>query len=77
MFITGWKLWMFAYTDGLTETINEKEENSARNVGGLPGGQPQQRQWAMHQDIIVKLDGFKGKNNVIKNDITMLSCRVI
>jgi sigma-B regulation protein RsbU (phosphoserine phosphatase) len=67
---------LFCYTDGLTETINEQgdefgqaalikyfEENHNKDLT------------TMHQDIIVTLDGFKGKNSY-RDDITMLSCRV-
>jgi len=67
---------LFCYTDGLTETINEKgeeygqsslfkyfEENHYKDLNTI------------HQDIIVNLDGFKGRNSY-RDDITMLSCRV-
>jgi sigma-B regulation protein RsbU (phosphoserine phosphatase) len=67
---------LFAYTDGLTETVNEDnvefglqsllnyfEKNSTKDIRTI------------HQDIIVALDGFKGKNGY-RDDITMLSCRV-
>jgi sigma-B regulation protein RsbU (phosphoserine phosphatase) len=67
---------LFAYTDGLTETANEKEEEFG--VGSLikyfeTNHQKDIR--TMHQDIIVALDGFKGKNSY-RDDITMLTCRV-
>ncbi len=67
---------LFAYTDGLTETVNEDnvefgtealidyfEKNSSKDIRTI------------HQDIIVALDGFKGKN-AYRDDITMLTCRV-
>ncbi len=67
---------LFAYTDGLTETINEDnvefglesllqyfEKNKHKDIRTI------------HQDIIVNLDGFKGKN-AYRDDITMLTCRV-
>jgi sigma-B regulation protein RsbU (phosphoserine phosphatase) len=67
---------LFAYTDGLTETINEDneefglqsllnyfEKNSSKDIRTI------------HQDIIVALDGFKGRNGY-RDDITMLTCRV-
>jgi sigma-B regulation protein RsbU (phosphoserine phosphatase) len=67
---------LFAYTDGLTETINEKGEEfgldslinymKANSLKGLK---------TIHQDIIVALDGFKGSNGY-RDDITILSCRV-
>jgi sigma-B regulation protein RsbU (phosphoserine phosphatase) len=67
---------LFAYTDGLTETVNEAGEeygvdslmdyfkkNSGKDIKTI------------HQDIIVGLDGFKGTNSY-RDDITMLTCRV-
>jgi phosphoserine phosphatase RsbU/P len=67
---------LLCYTDGLTETINEAgeefgqqalmdyfEKNHNRNLKDI------------HQDIIVSLDGFKGRNGY-RDDITMLTCRV-
>jgi len=67
---------LFCYTDGLTETVNEQ---------GVEYGQESLMEYfkhnynkdlkTIHQDIIVGLDGFKGKNGY-RDDITMLSCRV-
>jgi phosphoserine phosphatase RsbU/P len=69
---------LFLYTDGLIETINEdgqefgmqalmdyfnRHETHTKNLK------------VIHQDIIVALDSFKGKNGY-HDDITMLSCRV-
>lgn len=67
---------LFAYTDGLTETVNENgvefgqqalidyfEKNKQKDIRTI------------HQDIIVALDGFKGRNSY-RDDITMLTCRV-
>jgi phosphoserine phosphatase RsbU/P len=67
---------LFMYTDGLTETVNEDgqefglqslldyfEKNKEKNIKTI------------HQDIIVNLDGFKGRNGY-RDDITMLTCRV-
>jgi phosphoserine phosphatase RsbU/P len=67
---------LLAYTDGLTETTNEEghefgpesllkyfEENHKKDLR------------VIHQDIIVRLDGFKG-NNSYRDDITLLTCRV-
>jgi phosphoserine phosphatase RsbU/P len=76
-FVTGLKNFtLFAYTDGLTETSNEQgqefglswlqsyfEKNSQKDLKEI------------HQDIIVTLDGFKGRNPY-RDDITMLTCRV-
>jgi sigma-B regulation protein RsbU (phosphoserine phosphatase) len=67
---------LFCYTDGLTETVNEDgkefgveylttyfEENHNKDLKTI------------HQDLIVALDGFKGRNSY-RDDITLLSCRV-
>lgn len=71
------EFFLFAYTDGLTETLNEKEEEFGQEalVKYLTENQNKDLK-DMHQDIIVTLDGFKGSNGY-KDDITMLSCRVI
>jgi phosphoserine phosphatase RsbU/P len=69
---------LFCYTDGLTETVNEK--------GNEFGVEPLMEYFndpkslnknlkVIHQDIIVALDKFKGKNGY-HDDITILSCRV-
>jgi len=70
------EFFLFCYTDGLTETLNESgqefgvqvlrdyvEKNYFKNLKTI------------HQDIIVALDGFKGLNGY-RDDITMLTCRV-
>jgi phosphoserine phosphatase RsbU/P len=43
--------------------MNYFKKNSGRDIKTI------------HQDIIVELDGFKGKNSY-RDDITMLTCRV-
>ena len=70
------EFFLFCYTDGLTETVNEEgqefgvdalrkyiEQNHFKDLSTI------------HQDIIVALDGFKGLNGY-RDDITLLSCRV-
>ena len=70
------EFFLFSYTDGLTETVNEDgvefgmnwlteyiKKNNDKNLK------------VIHQDIIVALDGFKGRN-AYRDDITMLSCKV-
>ncbi len=70
------EFFLFCYTDGLTETINEEgkefgvdylttyfEKNHNKDLKTI------------HQDLIVALDGFKGRNSY-RDDITLLSCRV-
>ncbi|HMR57890.1 MAG TPA: PP2C family protein-serine/threonine phosphatase, partial [Cyclobacteriaceae bacterium] len=67
---------LLAYTDGLTETVNEKGEEFGVQalVNYLQANQTKDIR-TMHQDIIVNLDGFKGRNSY-RDDITILSCRV-
>jgi phosphoserine phosphatase RsbU/P len=69
---------LFCYTDGLTETINE--EGNEFGVEALLDyfGKDQiyhKSLRTIHQDIIVALDHFKGRNGY-HDDITILSCRV-
>jgi len=67
---------LFCYTDGLTETLNEKgEEYGQQALIDYFTENNQKELKTIHQDIIVRLDGFKGKNSY-RDDITMLSCRV-
>ncbi|MFM9076034.1 MAG: PP2C family protein-serine/threonine phosphatase [Bacteroidota bacterium] len=67
---------LFCYTDGLSETVSETgleygihpvidylEANKGRDLS------------LIHQDIIIGLDHFKGRNSY-RDDITMLSCAV-
>ncbi len=67
---------LFAYTDGLTETINEQgEEFGLESLMNYMKGNSLKDLKTIHQDIIVTLDGFKGANGY-RDDITILSCRV-
>ncbi len=71
------EFFLFAYTDGLTETTNENEQEFGQeSLMKYIEANLNKDLKTMHQDIIVTLDGFKGKNGY-KDDITMLSCRVI
>lgn len=67
---------LFAYTDGLTETRNENGDEYGQDrlldYFRLNGQKDLQE---MHQDIIISLDDFKGRNNY-NDDITLLSCKV-
>ncbi|MGE0590207.1 MAG: SpoIIE family protein phosphatase [Cyclobacteriaceae bacterium] len=77
-FITGLdEFLLFAYTDGLTETTNENDDEFGQEalVDYLTKNHNKDLKM-IHQDIIVALDGFKGKNGY-KDDITMLTCRVL
>lgn len=69
---------LFCYTDGLTETLNEQGQEFG--VEALMKYFTDQNTFnkdlkVIHQDIIVALDKFKGKNGY-HDDITILSCRV-
>ncbi len=67
---------LFCYTDGLTETVNEKDEEFGQSsLMEYFNANHNKDLNTIHQDIIVQLDGFKGKNSY-RDDITMLSCRV-
>ena len=78
-FVTGLEdFLLFCYTDGLTETINEA--GNEYGVEALLEYFKLEQTYlkdlpTIHQDIIVALDNFKGKNGY-HDDITILSCRV-
>lgn len=78
-FITGLdEFLLFCYTDGLTETINEAQEEYGQEslIAYFQQDSILERDLkTIHQDIIVALDCFKGRNSY-HDDITMLSCRV-
>lgn len=78
-FITGLdEFLLFCYTDGLTETINEAHEEYGQEslIAYFEQDSILERDLkTIHQDIIVALDCFKGRNSY-HDDITMLSCRV-
>ncbi len=67
---------LFCYTDGLTETINEdgKEFGADYLIEYFKNNHYKDLK-TIHQDLIVALDGFKGRNSY-RDDITLLSCRV-
>jgi sigma-B regulation protein RsbU (phosphoserine phosphatase) len=67
---------LFAYTDGLTETTSEdnKEFGLESLLEYLKDNSHKDLQ-TIHNDIIINLDGFKGRN-AYRDDITLLSCRV-
>jgi sigma-B regulation protein RsbU (phosphoserine phosphatase) len=78
-FVTGLEdFLLFCYTDGLTETINEN--GNEYGVEALLEYFMKEQTYnkdlkTIHQDIIVSLDNFKGRNGY-HDDITILSCRV-
>ena len=67
---------LFMYTDGLTETMSEQDEEygSERLIEYFKKNSHKDLQ-EIHQDVIINLDNFKGRNRY-RDDITMLSCRV-
>ena len=69
---------LFCFTDGLTETVNESEQEfgSDRLMEYFQNEETYTKDLKdIHQDIIVALDNFKGRNSY-HDDITILSCRV-
>lgn len=67
---------LLAYTDGLTETSNEEgKEFGEESLMKYFENNHQKDLSIIHQDIIVQLDGFKGRNSY-RDDITLLTCRV-
>lgn len=67
---------LFCYTDGVTETENEEgEEFGIGKLINYFDKNFHKDVRTIHQDILIELDSFKGKNGY-KDDITMLSCRV-
>jgi len=69
---------LFCFTDGVTETVNETEQEfgSDRLMEYFQNEETYTKDLKdIHQDIIVALDNFKGRNSY-HDDITILSCRV-
>lgn len=67
---------LFAYTDGLTETVNEEgKEFGVERLTEYFQQNHMKDLKTIHQDLIVALDGFKGRKGY-RDDITLLSCRV-
>lgn len=76
-FIEGLEEFMlFCYTDGLTETENEQgEEYGMQRLEDYLKINAWKDLKNVHQDIIINLDTYKGRN-AYKDDITILSCRI-
>jgi len=67
---------LFCYTDGLTETMNEEEQEFGQQaLIDYFEKNHNKELTTIHQDIIVALDGFKGRNSY-RDDITILTCRI-
>ncbi len=67
---------LFCYTDGLTETLNEEDEEFGEERLAAFFDEHSTRDLKMiHQDIIIALDEFKGTKNY-RDDITLLSCKI-
>lgn len=67
---------LLCYTDGVTETANEKgEEYGLERLTEYISENSHKDLKEIHQDIIVNLDEFKGLE-AYKDDITILSCRI-
>jgi sigma-B regulation protein RsbU (phosphoserine phosphatase) len=67
---------LFTYTDGLTETFNDKDEEFGfdRLMKLIENKFPEDLS-DLHTDIVKELDVFKGTRSY-HDDITMLSCRI-
>ncbi len=66
----------FAFTDGVTETMNENnEEFGSERLKTLLMENKDADLRDLHREVIHSLDVFKGKH-AYNDDITMLSCRV-
>ncbi len=67
----------FGYTDGLTETFSEAEEEFGHERLLMALSDIRTRSLAgIHEAVITALEGFKGKE-AYRDDITMLSCKVM
>jgi sigma-B regulation protein RsbU (phosphoserine phosphatase) len=69
---------LFCYTDGLTETVNDRGEEygAERLLEYFTRPEVHVKDLRhIHQDIIVSLDSFKGDRSY-HDDITLLTCRV-
>ena len=67
---------LFCYTDGVTETENEEgDEFGMEKLVEYFKKNRNKDLKRIHQDVIIDLDTFKGRNGY-KDDITMLSCKI-
>lgn len=67
---------LFLYTDGLTETENENdEEYGSDRIRDYLENNPYKDLKEIHSELLEELDKFKGKNGY-RDDITILSCRL-
>lgn len=70
------KFMFFGYTDGLTETINTKnEEFGTKRVQDILYENQDISLGELHEKILNAIDEFRGENAYF-DDITMLSCKV-
>ena len=68
--------YLFLYTDGVTETSNEKgEEYGVERLVDFISNNMNKDLRKVHKEIIASLDSFKGSKEY-HDDITMLSCRI-
>ena len=67
---------LFAYTDGVTETENDKgEEIGSERIAEFLQENHNKNLTDIHRDLLNELDRFRGDVSY-KDDITMLSCKV-
>lgn len=68
--------YLFLYTDGVTETSNNKgEEYGVERLVDFISNNMNKDLRKVHKEIIASLDAFKG-SKAYHDDITMLSCRI-
>ncbi|MEM7548527.1 MAG: PP2C family protein-serine/threonine phosphatase [Bacteroidota bacterium] len=67
---------LLLYTDGLTETFNDQEEEyGVDRLKSFVDKHRQEDLKVMHKNLLDEIDGFKG-NNRYHDDLTAVSCRV-
>lgn len=70
------KFLLFCYTDGLTETFNEREEEFGQDrLFDVVRNAKESSPVSIHSEILDKLDLFRGEMGY-HDDITMLTCKV-
>ena len=68
--------YLFLYTDGVTETSNNKgEEYGVERLVDFISNNMNKDLRKVHKEIIASLDAFKG-SKAYHDDLTMLSCRI-
>ncbi len=70
------KFFLFSYTDGVIETINEEDDIFGfDNLVNFLRDNTDQDQKVLHKKLLTLLNEFKGKND-FDDDLTILSCQI-